>query len=233
MKLAAAVCALATGVASLARGEPICVPGTLASYVALGAQGCSAGSSLLSNFEILSGINLSSPISPSAINITPIVSATDIGLTLNVSANATGGAILESLISYRISGGPFTAGSISAGGTSTTGNGAVTDIQNFCLGGSFGPSGVTGCSTGQTGSLLLLGDGSVSQSFAAATSLNVTDDITFDSGGSGTGNSAAGGVFTDRFTSAPASVPEPGTLTLLIAGAFSYAFIRLRNRRLL
>jgi hypothetical protein len=77
----------------------MCVPGTLASYVALGAQGCAVGSSLLSNFEILSGINLASPISPSAISITPVVSSTDIGLTLNVSANATGGALLTSRIS--------------------------------------------------------------------------------------------------------------------------------------
>jgi hypothetical protein len=231
MRLAAAVCALVTGFASLARGGPICVAGTLASYVALGTQGCSIGSSLLSGFETLPGSNGSLPISPVAINITPVMGAGDVGLTFNLAANAVGGSILEALISYRISGGSYTVGSISAGGTSTSGNGAVTDIQNFCRGGTFGPDGVTGCSTGQAGSLLLLGDGSVSTSFAAATSLSVTDDITFDSGGSGTGNRAAGGVFTDRFTSAPASVPEPRTLTLLIAGAFSCAFIRFRNRR--
>jgi hypothetical protein len=236
MKLAAAVCAVVTGFASLASGEPICVSGTLASYVALGAQGCSIGSNLLSGFDILSGINGSTLISPSDINVTPVMSASDIGLTLSVSSNASGGAILEALVSYRISGGSYLAGSISASGTSTSGNGVVTDVQNFCLGGSFGPDGVSGCSTGRSGNLLLVGDGAVSTSFASATSLSVTDDITFDSGGSGSGNRAAGGIFTDSFTSGLASIPEPCTLSLLIAGSLSLAFVRFRNgnrRRLL
>jgi hypothetical protein len=229
MKLAAAVCALVTGFASFARGEPICVSGTLASYVALGSPGCALGSNLLSSFEILSGINGSTPISSSAINITPLMNAGDVGLMFSLSSSASDGSILEALVGYRISGGSYTAASISASGTSASGNGAVTDIQNLCLAGSFGPDGVTRCSTGRTGTLLLLGDGSGSTSFAAAASVSVTDDITFDSGGSGSGNRAAGGVFMDNFTSSAGNVPEPRTLSLLIAGALSIAFIRFTN----
>jgi hypothetical protein len=64
-------------------------------------------------------------------------------------------------------------------------------------------------------------------------SVSVADDITFDSGGPGAGNRAAGGVFTDAFTSAQAGVPEPRTLALMIAGVLSAALIRFtsRNRR--
>ena len=236
MKLAAAVCALITGFVSLARGEPICVSGTLASYVALGTSGCALGSSSLSHFEILSGINLAVPIAPSDINVTPVMNAGGVGLMFSLSSNASGGNILEGLFSYSVSGGLYTGSTISASGTSASGNGAVTDIQNLCLGGSFGADGVTACSTGHTGSLVLLGNGSMSTSFAASGPLNVTDDLTFDSGGSGSGNMAAGGVFTDSFTSAASNVPEPRTLSLLIAGALSAAFIKFTNgnrRRLL
>lgn len=229
MKLAVTVCALVTGFASLARGEPMCASGTLASYIALGTAGCALGSNLLSGLETLSGINGSTPISPSGINITPVMNAGDVGLMFSLASDAAGGSILEALISYKVSDGSYTASAISASGTSTSGNGAVTDIQNLCLGGLFGPDGVSGCSTGRTGSLLLLGDGSTSTSFGAAASLSITDDITFDSGGSGNGNSASGGVFTDSFASTAASVPEPRTLILLIAGAFTAALIRFTN----
>ena len=229
MKLAAAVCVLVTGFASLARGEPMCVSGTLASYVALGSAGCSLGSDVLSGFETLSGINLSTPISPAAINITPLITAGNVGLMFTLSSNASGGSILEALVDYRMSGGSYTGASISASGTSASGNGAVTDIQNLCFGGLFGPDGVTGCSTGRTGTLLLLGDGSTSTAFAGAASVNVTDDITFDSGGPGSANGAAGGVFADTFATSASSVPEPGALSLLIAGALSVAFIRSTN----
>src|SRR5947209_444389 len=108
MKLAAAVCALVTGLASLARGEPICVSGTLASYVSLGSPGCALGSNVLSGFEILSGINGAIPISPSAINITPLMSGADAGLMFTFSSNASAGSILEALVAYRISGGSYT-----------------------------------------------------------------------------------------------------------------------------
>ena len=229
MKLAAAVCALVTGFVSLARGEPICVSGTLASYVALGTAGCALGSSVVSGFETLSGINLAVPIAPSGISVTPVANAGGVGLMFSLSSSASGG-ITEALFSYSISGGAYTGSSISASGTSVSGNGAVTDIQNLCLGGRFGADGVSGCSTGRTGSLLLLGDGSTSTSFAAAISLNVTDDLTFDSGGPASTNRAAGGVFTDTFTSSASSVPEPRTLSLLIAGALSAAFITFTNR---
>lgn len=231
MKLAAVLCALSTGYVSLARGEPICVSGTMASYVALGTAGCALGSGVLSGFDALPGINLALPIAPSGIIITPVTSANSFGLMFSLSADASGGSILEALFTYSISGGVAIGSSISASGTSASGNGAVTDIQNLCLGGSFGVDGVTGCSTGRTGSLLLLGNGSMSTSFAAAASLNVTDDLTFDSGGSGSGNRAAGGVFTDSFASAVGNVPEPRTLSLLIAGAISAAFIKVSNRR--
>jgi hypothetical protein len=224
---------LVTGFASLARGEPICVSGTLASYIALGSPGCALGSNLLSNFETLSGISGSLPIASSNITVTPLLNAGNVGLLFNLSSNALGGDILEALFSYRISGGSYATASISASGTSVSGNGAVTDIQNLCLGGSFGPDGITGCSTSRTGSLLLLGDGSAPTSFAAASSLSVTDDLTFDSGGSGSSNRAAGGVFTDSVSSSASSVPEPRTLSLLIVGALSAAFIRFThgNRR--
>jgi hypothetical protein len=74
----------------------------------------------------------------------------------------------------------------------------VTDIQNYCAGGTFGPDGVTGCAA-VTSALVTL-DGiqqTDSASFAGVSLLSITDDFTLDGG---LGGSASGGSFTDQFT---------------------------------
>jgi hypothetical protein len=129
---------------------------------------------------------------------------------------ASNGMLLEALFNYSISGNLYTSDSINLAGSSSSGTGAVTDIQNYCIGGSFDSTGVNNCSAGDMSSLLLLGNGSDSASFAPTPFLSVTDDFTLDNGGSGAGNTASGGTITDSFV-AVAPVPEPGTY-LLVAG---------------
>jgi hypothetical protein len=93
----------------------------------------------------------------------------------------------------------------------------VTDIQNYCAGGTFGPDGVTGCAA-LTGALVTL-DGiqqTDSASFGAVGSLSITDDFTLDGG---LGGSASGGNFTDQFTAGSISaVPEPFGFSLMNLG---------------
>jgi hypothetical protein len=99
--------------------------------------------------------------------------------------------------------------------SSETGNGDVTDTQNFCEGGSFGPDGVDGCA-GTSGALITV-DGAQNTDHAAlqsASLLSITDDIIVDSGGTG---SASGGTFVDQLNP-PTGVPEPGTYLLFSAG---------------
>jgi hypothetical protein len=162
------------------------------------------------------------PISPSDITITPIGSAFDPGIIAATNAHAAAGVTLETLFSYRISGNTYTGSSINLAGSSSTGDGGVTDVQNSCAGGTFGLDGVSSCN-GIPGSLVLLNSGNDSATFAAVTSLSVTDDLTFDGGTTG---SAIGGSITDRFT----AVPEPFTF-LLTAMGIALAFgLRLTKR---
>ncbi len=218
-----AICfAALMSVAPLASASSLCVTGTLASYEALGASGCSIGTNTLFDFNIPSGITGATAIAPGSIEIIPSGGTTAPTLTFLISSTASDGALLEALIDYSISGNEYTSDSITLADSSSTGNGAVTDIQNYCIGGSFDSTGVKNCSTGDKGGLLLLGDGSDSGSFTQTPFLNVTDDFTLDSGGSGAGNTAAGGKITDSFT----AVPEPATYLLLTAGL---VLVMLRN----
>ena len=213
------------GIAPLASAAVMCASGTLASYEALGVAGCTIGTNTVFGFNTPSGISGATPIAPGSVNIMPSGGTSSPTLTFTISATASNGSLLEALINYSISGNQYTSDSITLAGSSSSGNGAVTDIQNYCLGGSFDSTGVNNCSSGNTNEHLLLGDGSDSVSFSPTSSLNVTDDYTLDSGGSGSGNTAGGGTITDSFT-ATAAVPEPGTYLLVAAGL---ALVLLRN----
>jgi hypothetical protein len=187
-----------------------CASGALASYVGLGATGCTIGSNTLSNFKILSGINLATPISPSAITITPTGGTSNPGLTISTTQTATSGSLLEIIFTYLLSGQIYVGSTATLSGSSSTGGGAVTGIQNFCAGGAFGLDGVSNCS-GNAGSLLTLAGAlsSDSAAFGGASFLNVTNDLTFDAGA----GTATGGTFSNSFATVSA-VPEPVSTAL-------------------
>jgi hypothetical protein len=226
MKAAALVPMLVITVAPCIFGSPLCASGTLTSYEALGSGGCTIGSSTLFGFNTPPGLSSSYPIPPADIIISPTSGTNTLSLTFSLSTIAINNAVLEALINYSISGPLYALSSISASGTSSSGNGGVTDIQNFCAGGSFDLSGVRNCNTGNTGDLLILGDGNVSSSFPAVALLSLTDDFTLDSGDFGSANMAGAAAFTDQLTFAAASVPEPQTLFLALARIFSAAVVR-------
>lgn len=213
-----------------------CMSGNLAGYIALGPMGCTIGSIVLSGFQTLPGITGSTPISPQNITITPLGGNTNPGIMLQTSITATAGQLFDTRINYRISGNSYTGDTITLANTSSSGNGAVTDIQDYCLGGAFGPNGVTGC-TGKAGNLLVLGNGSNQATFPAVSSISVTHEFTLDSGGTG---SASGGTVTDQFVALAAPpgtpVPEPATyvltglgLALAVFGKARHAFQAERN----
>jgi PEP-CTERM motif len=219
-----AICfAAILGMVALASADPVCVTGTLATYEAL-SSGCTIGTNTVFDFNVPSGITGAAPITPASIEIIPSGGTTTPTLTFITSQTASNGQLIEALIDYSISGNDYMSDSIMLAGSSSSGNGAVTDIQNYCLGGSFDSTGVNNCSSGNTNALLLFGDGSDPISFAKTTLLNVTDDFTLDGGGF-LGGSAAGGTITDSF-GAIAAVPEPSTYLLLAAALL---LIMLRN----
>jgi hypothetical protein len=194
-----------------------CGNGSLASYIALGAGGCTIGSNTLFGFQTVSGTAGATPIATSALAITPFGGATSFGFTAALTQTAGANSLLETIFTYQISGNSYTGSSIALAGSSETGDGAVTDIQNYCAGGTFGPDGVTGC-TAVMGALVTL-DGiqqTDSASFAGVSLLSITDDFTLDGG---LGGSASGGSFTDQFTARSVSaVPEPFEFSLMGLG---------------
>ena len=187
-----------------------CTDGSLASYIGLGSAGCTIGANTLYDFHTVSGISGATPISTADVSLTPLGGNFDPGISASFSTVAGANTQLELLFTYQIAGTSYIGDSITLTGSSETGDGAVTDIQNFCAGGMFGPDGVTGC-TGMAGSLLTL-DGIQnhdSTTFGPTSFFDVTDDLTLDGGLMG---SASGATTTDRFS----SVPEP--ISYLLAG---------------
>jgi hypothetical protein len=190
-----------------------CAAGSLATYVTLGATGCTIGTNTVSSFSVLTGFTGATELSPGTVSITPLGGAANPELQFTVNDSVDALPALETIFTYKISGNPYTQSQIDLSNSSETGEGAVTDLQNICEDGSFGPDGVDGC-PGTSDSLLTL-DGVIntdSTPLSALSFLSVTDDFTLDPGPAG---SATGGVFTDQFT-ATTTVPEP-KMTILLA----------------
>ena len=171
-----------------------CVAGTLASYISLGATGCTLGGSTLGSFRILTGIGGSIAIPPQNVSLTPN-SAGSPGITIQTNANAGANVTLETRFAYIITGATYTGIHIALSNAAANGDGTVTYIQDYCPGGTFSADGYGGC--GPAGNLFALNGGSDQATFPGVTQVNVADDLTIDGGTSG---SASGGTAADTFT---------------------------------
>lgn len=203
-----------------------CTTGSLASYISLGATGCTIGGNTLFDFNAVPGTAGATEVGTGSVSLIPAGSSANPGLTINLGVRASANSLLETIFTYQISGESYTSDSVTIASSSETGDGAVTDVQNYCEGGTFSPDGVTGC-TGTPGSLLAL-DGVQNTNSApiSATLLGVTDDFTADGGTIG---SAMAGTATDQFTAVSTSVvPEPSSLCFVGFAALAGAFVRRR-----
>jgi hypothetical protein len=214
--------------AGICIANSICTTGTLASYELLGSGGCTIGADNVASFMAVSGTAGATAIDPTLITITPTGGTDNPVLTFQTSQTANAPTLLESIFNYTISGAAFTMDVLNLSGSSETGDGAVTDIQNYCFGGNFGPDGVTGCTGSVSGTLLGLdGIQNTDQTvIGGVTPLGITDDFTLDGG---QGGSATGGVFADQFT-ATSATPEPGVLALTALGLSAVALRKIKER---
>ncbi len=217
----------------MARSTSLCTTGTLASYESLGAGGCTIGTDLFSSFANVSGTFGATELDPTLVSITPSGGASDPELIFSVSSSAVASDLFETIFTYELSNRIFLQSTISLANSSETVDGAVTDIQNLCAGGLFGPDGVDGC-TGNPLALLTL-DGtqnSDNTSLGSVSSVAVTDDFTVDGGTAGT---ASGGKFTDAFTAQPSvTTPEPANtwpLAILVVLLFLGLQAQLRYKK--
>jgi hypothetical protein len=202
-----------------------CGVGSLASYVALGAGGCTVGGDTLYNFKILSGISGGTAIAPGLVNLSISGGGLNPSLLISTSQTATGGTPLEAIFTYDISGPLFTSISTLLSGSSETVDGGVTGLINFCEGGNFGPDGLDGCTKANGGLLTLDGlQNSDMGTFAGVSLLNVTDDFIIDPGTAGT---ASAGSLTNSFT----AVPEPFSTALAGIGLTLAGLMKVRAAR--
>lgn len=190
-----------------ARAAPLCITGTLAGYLSLGAEGCEIAGGTFSDFQTLLPITGAVAIAPSAIAINPVQVGNTIGLDFQINAIADSGLLLQALFGYTVMAESTVSTMVTVAGTSVTGAGLVTEIQDRCVGGSFLPGDVTGC-TGTAGTILVLNNGSAQASFAPASQVSIVHDFTLDAGGGGT---AAGGLLSDRLGQGMVPIPEPPT----------------------
>lgn len=122
---------------------------------------------------------------------------------------------------YEIRGFGFTSDSVTLSGSTSRGNGAVTEIQNSCLGASFvpDPPNPIGTCAGTDGTpLAVLNSGSDEATFSPVNLIAVLHDLTIDGGPDG---SATGATVTDQFTASvpPAEeIPEPSAILLMGSG---------------
>ena len=104
-------------------------PGTLSDYLALGSGGATIDSTLFSDFSLLPNQTGATPISPAAVQVTPIGFGTgNPGFVFTLNRNASATDLYELKFEYKISDVAITAASVSIEGASTTGDGAVTSI---------------------------------------------------------------------------------------------------------
>lgn len=99
----------------------ICLQGTLADYIALGATGCQIDDKLFNNFRYQeSGSGGATPIPESGVSVTPLDIAFNPGLIFNAAWTVGPGQTLDSMINYTVQ---VLSGGNPISGISTTMNG--------------------------------------------------------------------------------------------------------------
>jgi hypothetical protein len=206
-------------------GAP-CVPGNLQSFVNLGATGCQVSTVQFSDFTIVPGLTIATPIDPAQVQVTPGGSAMNPMLLFTLETTATAGEVFQSFFRFSASG-PLIGAAISLTPPTATGDAAVTGILDVCPDGSFSGNAPLGCPTSPA-SLIVFGiDGSSllsdSANFPASSFFDVFVDLTIDGGASG---SAALGSATVGFT----SIPEPSAGLLAALGLSALGVLRARRK---
>jgi hypothetical protein len=218
-------------VPSVGRAAPIdCVAGGLDLYLALGAGGCALGPATVANFTagVLPGTDPLDAIAASDVFVTP---TPGIGLEFKLMKSVDAPDLLEILIGFTLAGPTLTDNTLSMTGSTATGDGNVTAVQDICVGGDFGGADPgEPCSTGLVESMIVAQiasglDPPDSQSFVPASFFDVFLTLTID-GGNAPGAAALNGPVTTVFS----VVPEPATVWLVAGGLAALCRRRFRSR---
>ena len=209
-----------------------CLPGTLEDYLLLGSTGCTVDSLLFADFALIDAPTGSEPFR--AIQITPSSLNTEHGLRFTpADASAGAGTFLDEVIGYTVTalGAPIVGAHVFLTGPAASGTGAVTAVDNLCLGGLFSPGGPIGCPTAEATLIAVTIDGASFPSdqtpFGPVAFVHAITDIGVDGGPDGTASLVAA---TSHFF--VGALPEPGMAALLLAAlAALLPFTALRLHR--
>ena len=154
-----------------------------------------------------------------SVNVTPITTPGNPGLQFSAGWLAsTGSGVLEqdSLFEFTVnSASPITDLTLTIGGASFIGTGEIVVAETACLGAL-----LPACSGGQLITLTVFDDAEGQQltdtvNFTGVSEVSVEKDLTV---AAGTNGLATVSVLTDQFSEGQATVPEPGTLSLMGLG---------------
>ena len=203
-----------------------CVPDSLASYIGLGSTGCQIGTSTFFDFSSGPSFFGGVAINPSTISVIPVLTGLGFDFVL-VPIAAGPGEVHGVAIGYSVSGFQFIQAQLSMTGSTATGDGVVTVIEDLCLEGTF-VTNPGNCSNPPPVSLVIAQDSlgptgpDVTLLPPGTSFFDVFTDITIDGGLIGTAS-----VTTVRNQFA---VPEPSTFLLLSSGLVTLSMARARMR---
>jgi hypothetical protein len=233
-KIVARLLALLAVVTTVPASAALCAPGTLQDYINLGSGGCQIGVTSYADFSLGTIPFGAIPIDPNAIAVTPTsLSIPDfqlLGLLFTVNLTATAGTLLDTLVHFDVSATSIAGARATLGGADATADGAVTLIEEMCLGGFFAGIEPVGCPT-TTATLLPFAiegfsDPDLSAAFPPATFLDVFADIGIDGGLAGTATLTSARLL---FAVPAGILAEPSAPMLVLLGLAMLAAIRHRR----
>lgn len=205
-----------------------CVSGSLQSYIALAASGCSVGSVNYGSFEIVPGQNFATTIDPANVTVAPGGSTFNTFLLLTLNQTANGADLLDLIFRVRATG-LLTSSSVSLNSPVVSGNAAVTGILDVCAGGSFSGNSPVGCSAASgtaVAAATAAGPNQLSDtlSFASSSFFDIFFNVSIDGGGTGSALLPSATLGVD-------AVPEPSTSLLMVLGFGAIGILRSRRQK--
>ena len=175
------------------------VTDSLTNYLALGAGGATIGSTLFSDFTILSLQAGATAINPNSILVTPINLAGNVGFQFVLNQTANTGQLFQLHLGYKVAAPSITGATTALNGSIVNFDGANTGLLTLT-----GPIPAQNLIAFDIG---VAADNPVSSTFASLSSLTVETDFVVDGGTFGGASLISG---TNLFA-APTPVPEPGS----------------------
>ena len=204
-----------------------CVSGSLQDYIGL-AAGCTIGGATFSDFVELAPPAGATPISPTAIAVTPLGDPSNPGFLFGLNVVAGPGEFQDVFFGFQVADSLIGA-SLAMTDASASGDGSVTAIEDICQGAGF----IGIACAGEATTLITFaveGDSQTTEavSFPSVSLLGVLVDFGIDGGLDGTGEL---GTATLTFQTARATpVPEPSSVALFCL-ATSALWLGFRSAR--